>query len=63
MNKREILEMEYQENELVNKNFSFEEFLELYEEWKTYNNILSFNNFISMKLWEDERVTTNSRSA
>ena len=63
MNKREILEMEYQENELVNKNFSFEEFLELYEERKTYNNILSFNNFISMKLWEDERVTTNSRSA
>mgnify|MGYP003443096715 CR=1 FL=1 len=63
MTKREILEMEYQENELVNKNFSFEEFLELYEEWKTYNNILSFNNFISMKLWEDERVTTNSRSA
>ena len=63
MTKREILEMEYQENELVNKNFSFEEFLELYEERKTYNNILSFNNFISMKLWEDERVTTNSRSA
>ena len=63
MTKREILEMEYAENELVNKNFSFEEFLELYEEWKTYNNILSFNNFISMKLWEDERVTTNSRSA
>lgn len=63
MNKREILEMEYAENELVNKNFSFEEFLELYEERKTYNNILSFNNFISMKLWEDERVTTNSRSA
>ena len=63
MTKREILEMEYAENELVNKNFSFEEFLELYEERKTYNNILSFNNFISMKLWEDERVTTNSRSA
>lgn len=63
MTKREILEMEYAENELINKNFSFEEFLELYEERKTYNNILSFNNFISMKLWEDERVTTNSRSA
>lgn len=52
MTKEEILEMEYQENELINKNFSFEEFLELYDEWKTYNNILSFNNFISMKLWE-----------
>lgn len=53
MTKREILEMEYQENELVNKNFSFEEFLELYEEWKTYSSIQSFNNFIRLKLEKD----------
>ena len=55
MTKEELLELEYRDNELVNQNYTYEEFLELYEEWKTYNNILSFNNFISMKLgeWKD----------
>jgi hypothetical protein len=52
MTKEELLELEYRDNELVNQNYTYEEFLELYEEWKTYNNILSFNNFISMKLGE-----------
>jgi hypothetical protein len=53
LTKEEILEMEYQNNVLVNENFTFDEFLDLYEERKTFNNIESFNNFIRLKLQQN----------
>ena len=43
--KYEILYEEYQNNELLRDNFTFDRVLELYEEWK-HTQSLSFNNFI-----------------
>ena len=60
--KYEILYEEYMQNELLNKNFTFEEVEDLYEEWKQTPS-LSFNNFIQWKLEQDERITNNSREA
>lgn len=53
MTKEELLELEYRDNELVNQNYTYEEFLELYEEWKKCSNILSFNSFIRLQLWQN----------
>jgi hypothetical protein len=41
----EMLYEEYKENELLNQNFTFDEVLDLYEQWKQTTS-LSFNNFI-----------------
>lgn len=41
----EMLYEEYQSNELLHDNFTFDRVLELYEEWK-HTQSLSFNNFI-----------------
>lgn len=53
MTKEELLELEYRDNELVNQNYTYEEFLELYEERKKCSNILSFNSFIRLQLWQN----------
>ena len=45
----EMLYEEYKDNELLNQNYTFDEVLELYEEWKRTQS-LSFNNFIQGKL-------------
>lgn len=52
--KYEILYEEYKENEQLNQNFTFDEVLELYEQWKQTVS-LSFNNFIEWilaKKWQ-----------
>ena len=41
----EVLYDEYTQNELLNQNFTFDEVLDLYEQWKETQS-LSFNNFI-----------------
>ena len=43
--KYEILYEEYQENELLHENFTFDEVLDLYDQWVETQS-LSFNNFI-----------------
>ena len=53
----EMLYEEYQSNELLHDNFTFDRVLELYEEWK-HTQSLSFNNFIQWILEKDERITT-----
>ena len=53
MTKLEILYDEYQSNELLHENFTFDEVLDLYEEWKASTQ-QSFNSFIQNKLDNDE---------
>lgn len=60
--KYEILYEEYKENELLNQNFTFDEVLDLYEQWKKVSS-LSFNNFIQWILEKDERITDYTREA
>lgn len=50
----EALYDEYQRNELLHDNYTFDEVLELYEEWKQTVS-LSFNNFIQWKLEKNDR--------
>lgn len=50
----EMLYEEYQSNELLHDNFTFDRVLELYEEWK-HTQSLSFNNFIQWILEKDDR--------
>lgn len=54
----EMLYEEYTSNELLNQNYTFDEVLELYEEWKRTQS-LSFNNFIQGKLQQDENSKNN----
>ena len=54
----EMLYEEYQSNELLHDNFTFDRVLELYEEWK-HTQSLSFNNFIQWILEKDENSKNN----
>lgn len=58
----EMLYEEYKENELLNQNFTFDEVLDLYEQWKQTTS-LSFNNFIQWILDKDEKTNSNSKWA
>ena len=60
--KYEILYEEYQENELLHENFTFDEVLDLYDQWKETQS-LSFNNFIQWVLEKNERTTNDTISA
>ena len=53
--KYEILYEEYTTNELLNQNFTFDEVLDLYDQWKESQS-LSFNNFIEWILAKDDRI-------
>lgn len=53
--KYEILYEEYTTNELLNQNFTFDEVLDLYDQWKESQS-LSFNNFIEWILAKDDRT-------
>lgn len=53
--KYEILYDEYTTNELLNQNFTFDEVLDLYDQWKESQS-LSFNNFIEWILAKDDRI-------
>ena len=57
-----MLYEEYQNNELLNENYTFDEVLDLYEEWKESTS-RSFNSFIQNKIQENEKTTTNSTRA
>jgi hypothetical protein len=58
----EMLYEEYKENELLNQNFTFDEVLDLYEQWKQTTS-LSFNNFIQWILDKDEKTNSDSKWA
>lgn len=60
--KYEILYEEYTTNELLNQNFTFDEVLDLYDQWKESQS-LSFNNFIEWILAKNERTTNDTISA
>lgn len=62
MNKLNMLYEEYKSNELLHENFTFEEVLELYEQWKQVAS-LSFNNFIQGILEKNEKTTSDSTRA
>ena len=53
--KYEVLYEEYTTNELLNQNFTFDEVLDLYDQWKE-NQSLSFNNFIEWILAKNDRT-------
>lgn len=58
----EVLYEEYTQNELLNQNFTFDEVLDLYEQWKQTTS-MSFNNFIEWVLAKNERTTNDTISA
>lgn len=51
----EVLYEEYTQNELLNQNFTFDEVLDLYEQWKQTTS-MSFNNFIEWVLAKNDRI-------
>ena len=53
--KYEVLYEEYTTNELLNQNFTFDEVLDLYDQWKDTQS-LSFNNFIEWILEKNDRT-------
>ena len=53
--KYEVLYEEYTTNELLNQNFTFDEVLDLYDQWKESQS-LSFNNFIEWILEKNDRI-------
>ena len=58
----EVLYDEYTQNELLNKNFTFDEVLDLYQQWKESQSMW-FNNFIQWILEKNERTTNDTISA
>ena len=60
--KYEILYEEYTTNELLNQNFTFDEVLDLYDQWKESQSKW-FNNFIEWILAKNERTTNDTISA
>ena len=60
--KYEILYEEYTTNELLNQNFTFDEVLDLYDQWKESQSKW-FNNFIKWILAKNERTTNDTISA
>lgn len=58
----EVLYDEYTQNELLNKNFTFDEVLDLYQQWKESQSMW-FNNFIEWILAKNERTTNDTVSA
>lgn len=60
--KYEILYDEYTTNELLNQNFTFDEVLDLYDQWKESQSKW-FNNFIKWILAKNERTTNDTISA
>ena len=51
----EVLYDEYTQNELLNKNFTFDEVLDLYQQWKESQSMW-FNNFIQWILEKNEKT-------
>ena len=60
--KYEILYDEYTTNELLNQNFTFDEVLDLYDQWKESQSKW-FNSFIEWILAKNERTTNDTISA
>lgn len=60
--KYEILYEEYTTNELLNQNFTFDEVLDLYDQWKESQSKW-FNSFIEWILAKNERTTNDTISA
>ena len=58
----EVLYDEYTKNELLNKNFTFDEVLDLYQQWKESQSMW-FNSFIEWILAKNERTTNDTISA
>lgn len=58
----EVLYEEYTQNELLNQNFTFDEVLDLYQQWKESQSMW-FNNFIEWILAKNERTTNDTISA
>lgn len=58
----EVLYEEYCQNELLHKNFTFDEVLDLYQQWKESQSMW-FNNFIEWILAKNERTTNDTISA
>ena len=51
----EVLYDEYTQNELLNQNFTFDEVLDLYQQWKESQSMW-FNNFIQWILEKNEKT-------
>ena len=62
MKKLDILYEEYQSNPMLHDNFTFERFLDLYEERKESTS-KSFNSFISEILDSNEKTNSDSERA
>ena len=58
----EVLYEEYSQNELLHDNFTFDEVLDLYQQWKESQSMW-FNNFIEWILAKNERTTNDTISA
>lgn len=58
----EVLYEVYCQNELLHKNFTFDEVLDLYQQWKESQSMW-FNNFIEWILAKNERTTNDTISA